>query len=82
MRGIPPHFAVEAQNLTQSSMATNRPYIAIPSARATKIRLRVSISGFSLAAPMAAEPLEWGSRDLAALTEYMNEVQQEYIDRE
>jgi cytochrome c len=34
-----------------------------------------------MVAPMASEPLEWGSRDLAALTEYMNEVQQEHIDK-
>jgi len=32
-----------------------------------------------MVAPMAAEPLDWGSRDLAALTEYMNQVQQEHI---
>jgi cytochrome c len=34
-----------------------------------------------MVAPMAAEPLDWGSRDLAALTEYMNVVQQEHIDK-
>ncbi len=35
-----------------------------------------------MVAPMAAEPLEWGGRDLAALSEYMKEVQQEYIDKQ
>lgn len=35
-----------------------------------------------MVAPMAAEPLEWGSRDLAALTEYMNQVQQDYIKKQ
>jgi mono/diheme cytochrome c family protein len=35
-----------------------------------------------MVAPMAAEPLEWGSRDLAALTEYMNEVQKDYTGKQ
>jgi hypothetical protein len=35
-----------------------------------------------MVAPMAAEPLEWGGQDLAALTEYMKEVQQDYIKKQ
>jgi mono/diheme cytochrome c family protein len=33
-------------------------------------------------APMAAEPLEWGSKELAALTEYTLQEQQKYIDKQ
>lgn len=34
-----------------------------------------------MVAPMAAEPLEWGSKELAALTEYTRQEQQKYIDK-
>ncbi|WP_157035508.1 hypothetical protein [Marinobacter psychrophilus] len=34
-----------------------------------------------MVAPMAAEPLEWDSKELAALTEYTRQEQQKYIDK-
>lgn len=34
-----------------------------------------------MVAPMAAELLEWGSKELAALTEYTRQEQQKYIDK-
>ena len=35
-----------------------------------------------MVAPMAAEPLEWGSEELAALTEYSRVQQKEFIDKQ
>jgi len=35
-----------------------------------------------MVAPMAAEPLEWGSQELAALVEYTRQEQQKYIDKQ
>ena len=35
-----------------------------------------------MVAPMAAEPLGWGSKELAALTEYTLQEQQKYIDKQ
>ena len=35
-----------------------------------------------MVAPMAAEPLEWDSKELAALTEYTLQEQQKYIDKQ
>jgi hypothetical protein len=34
-----------------------------------------------MVAPMAAEPLEWGSKELAALTEYTRQEQQMFINK-
>ena len=35
-----------------------------------------------MVAPMAAEPLEWGSEELAALTEYSRVEQKKFIDKQ
>ena len=35
-----------------------------------------------MVAPMAAEPLEWGSEELAALTEYSRVQQKSFIDKQ
>lgn len=35
-----------------------------------------------MVAPMAAEPLKWGSQELAALTEFTLQEQQKYIDKQ
>ncbi|MCD1646489.1 cytochrome-c peroxidase [Marinobacter adhaerens] len=35
-----------------------------------------------MVAPMAAEPLEWGSEELAALTEYSRVEQEKFIDKQ
>ena len=50
-RGLPAHI------FWMSIMAMAKPSTASPSAKATNSRLRMSSSGFSAAAPSAAEPI-------------------------